>query len=88
MSHTVDVDGGHILYKYTWPHSTIHSLIQIIIVEMFSWLRDKTATSYDPVPNDRSSIVPQTTSSMSHQKQYSNGRQFYTFFYDFDRNVY
>jgi hypothetical protein len=55
---------------------------------MFSWLRDKTATSYDPVPNDGSSIVPQTTSSMSHQKQYSNGRQFYIFFYDFDRNVY
>jgi len=84
MSHTVDVDVEKILYKYTWPHSTIHSLIQIIIVEMFSWLRDKTATSYDPVPNDRSSIVPdsrpQTTSSMSHQKQYSNGRQFYIFF--------
>ncbi len=50
---------------------------------MFSWLRDKTTTttSYDYIPNDQPPIVsnprPQTTPSVSHQKQYSNGREFF-----------
>jgi len=51
---TVDVDVVKILYKYTWPHCKVHSIIQVSVVEMFSWLHDKTATSYDPIPNDRS----------------------------------
>jgi len=55
---------------------------------MFSWLRDKKTTSYNYIQDDQSSTVfnsrPQTTSSVSHQTQYSNGRQL---FYDLDRNV-
>jgi cyclophilin family peptidyl-prolyl cis-trans isomerase len=55
---------------------------------MFSWIRDKTATSYNPIQNDQSSTGfnsrPQTTSSMSHQQQHSNGREFFN---DLDRNV-
>jgi cyclophilin family peptidyl-prolyl cis-trans isomerase len=92
MLSTVDVDVEQILYKYTWPHCIVHSIIQVSVVEMFSLLRDKAATSYDPIPNDGSSIVhnarSQTTLSMSHLKQYSNGTQFYITFHDSDRNVY
>lgn len=89
MSHRVDVDGGQIVYKWLLC-CTVLSIIEKKqrLVEMFSWLREKSTTSYNSVPDDQSSIMsnsrPQTTSSTSHQTRYSNGRQIFD---DLDRNI-
>ncbi len=46
---------------------------------MFNWIRDKTTTAYNNIPDGESPIIsgsrPQTTSNVSHQKQYGNGRE-------------
>jgi hypothetical protein len=61
---------------------------------MFSWLRDKntttTTTGYNPIqggesPSITSDSRSRTTSAVSHQQQYSNGRQFV--FNDLDRSI-
>ncbi len=50
---------------------------------MFNWIRDKTTTAYNNIPDGESPIIsgsrPQTTSNVSHQKQYGNGREGFLF---------
>jgi hypothetical protein len=72
VSHRVDVEGGQIAYTYKYSSSCVNSC-----AEMFSWLRDKSTTSYNHIQDSES--PNRTTSVVSHQKQYANGRQEFYF---------
>jgi hypothetical protein len=59
---------------------------------MFSWLRDKTTTSYNPIHDGESSIITDprvhTTSAVPHQKQKNpNGRDVFSIFNDLHRSI-